>query len=71
MENCSTKYEIHAPAKLTLSLAIKECGSVSLKIHAIGVGSLESKLQQTVLDQEIKTVLKIQSGGKIRPNPCR
>ncbi|GIR35884.1 MAG: hypothetical protein CM15mP49_12690 [Actinomycetota bacterium] len=46
MENCSTKYEIHAPAKLTLSLAIK--GVRQSGLHELEAEMVTIDLQDTL-----------------------
>ena len=67
MENCSTKYEIHAPAKLTLSLAIKG-------IHQSGLHELEAEmvtidLQDTLRLREGDTEVTYQGAYPITPPP--
>ena len=49
MENCSTKYEIHAPAKLTLSLAIKR---PLISLHELEAEMVTIDLQDTLRFRE-------------------
>tara|TARA_A100001037_G_scaffold101462_1_gene92396 strand:- start:319 stop:1047 length:729 start_codon:yes stop_codon:yes gene_type:complete len=67
MENCSTKYEIHAPAKLTLSLAIKG-------VHQSGLHELEAEmvtidLQDTLRLREGDIEVTYQGAYPITPSP--
>ena len=67
MENCSTKYEIHAPAKLTLSLAIK--GVRQSGLHELEAEMVTIDLQDTLRLREGDTEVIYQGAYPITPSP--
>ncbi len=67
MTNCSTKYEIHAPAKLTLSLAIK--GVRRSGLHELEAEMVTIDLQDTLRLREGDTEVTYQGAYPITPPP--
>tara|TARA_B100000424_G_scaffold259124_1_gene241698 strand:+ start:727 stop:1455 length:729 start_codon:yes stop_codon:yes gene_type:complete len=67
MENCSTKYEIHAPAKLTLSLAIK--GVRQSGLHELEAEMVTIDLHDTLRLREGDTEVTYQGAYPITPSP--
>ena len=67
MENCSMKYEIHAPAKLTLSLAIK--GVRQSGLHELEAEMVTINFQDTLRLREGDTEVTYQGGYPITPSP--
>ena len=67
MKNCSTKYEIHAPAKLTLSLAIK--GVRRSGLHELEAEMVTIDLQDTLRLREGDIEVTYQGEYPITPSP--
>ena len=67
MKNCSTKYEIHAPAKLTLSLAIK--GVRRSGLHELEAEMVTIDLQDTLRLREGDIEVTYQGAYPITPSP--